>query len=319
MSYKFSRGAQVIGDLKAADDAERDTLIDFGEDQIEFQTSGSVRLQISNNGVGGANATAVITIADNPTSGDTLSFGDSTITPVVVSTYNTRGTGDDIAIGVSAAATRTNTKTKLESLHNVSITIDGNDLLITNNNFGSVGNRTISETFTSANNSVSGFIGGITTNVSASSVCFADSVKILGAPDGQDTVIDNQGNFYGDTIDVGTVSGSNIVITDSGSPVYQLPIADGNADEVMATDGSGSLSYRPVDELGAASFLHYGYNPSFSNSTPIETTTVNGSTNDYGYRMPLSGTITHLTCQFQFNASDGSTYEFIGGVYKNNQ
>ena len=45
---------------------------------------------------------------------------------------------------------------------------------------------------------------------------------------------------------------------------------------------------------------------------------INKSMN-YTLRMPLSGTITHLTCQFQFNASDGSTYEFIGGVYKNNQ
>ena len=47
MSYKFSRGAQVIGDLKAADDTERDTLIDFGEDVIDFQTSGSSVLKIS--------------------------------------------------------------------------------------------------------------------------------------------------------------------------------------------------------------------------------------------------------------------------------
>jgi hypothetical protein len=51
MSYKYSKGSQVIGDLKAADDAERNTLIDFGEDQIDFQTSGSVRLQIGNSGV----------------------------------------------------------------------------------------------------------------------------------------------------------------------------------------------------------------------------------------------------------------------------
>jgi len=50
MSYKFTKGSQVIGDLKAADDAERNTLIDFGEDQIEFQTSGSVRLSIGNEG-----------------------------------------------------------------------------------------------------------------------------------------------------------------------------------------------------------------------------------------------------------------------------
>jgi len=48
MSYKYSKGAQVIGDLKAADDTQRDTLIDFGQDQIEFQTSGSTRLKIEN-------------------------------------------------------------------------------------------------------------------------------------------------------------------------------------------------------------------------------------------------------------------------------
>jgi len=209
MSYKFSRGSQVIGDLKAQDDTQRDTLIDFGEDQINFETSGSVRLQINNSHLSSS------------------------------------------------------------------------------------------------------------LNLSASAIYYADSVKIIGAPSGQDTVIDNQGNFYGNTIDVGTVSGSNIVITDSGSPVYQLPIADGNADEVMATDGAGNVSYRPIDELGAASFLHYGYNPVFSGTGPIETTTVNGSTNDYGYRMPLSGTITHMTHQFQFSITTSGSYDFLGKVFIN--
>tara|TARA_R100001510_G_scaffold55679_1_gene59994 strand:- start:458 stop:1246 length:789 start_codon:yes stop_codon:yes gene_type:complete len=47
MSYKYSRGSQVIGDLKAADDTQRDTLIDFGEDYIGLETSGSVRMVIS--------------------------------------------------------------------------------------------------------------------------------------------------------------------------------------------------------------------------------------------------------------------------------
>ena len=51
MAYKYTKGAQVIGDLKAADDAERNTLIDFGEDQIELQTSGSTRLKVHNAGV----------------------------------------------------------------------------------------------------------------------------------------------------------------------------------------------------------------------------------------------------------------------------
>ena len=48
MGYKYSKGSQVIGDLKAADDTQRDTLIDFGEDQIDFQTSGSTRLTVEN-------------------------------------------------------------------------------------------------------------------------------------------------------------------------------------------------------------------------------------------------------------------------------
>lgn len=51
MGYNYSKGPQVIGDLKAADDTQRDTLIDFGEDLIDLQTSGSVRLQVSNDGV----------------------------------------------------------------------------------------------------------------------------------------------------------------------------------------------------------------------------------------------------------------------------
>ena len=47
MSYKFTKGSQIIGDLKAADDTERDTKIDFGEDYIGLETSGSVRMVIS--------------------------------------------------------------------------------------------------------------------------------------------------------------------------------------------------------------------------------------------------------------------------------
>ena len=52
MSYKYSKGTQVIGDLKAADDTERDTLIDFGEDYIGFETSGSAVMVISGSKVG---------------------------------------------------------------------------------------------------------------------------------------------------------------------------------------------------------------------------------------------------------------------------
>ena len=81
MSYKYSKGSQVIGDLKAADDTQRDTLIDFGEDQIDFQTSGSVRLQINNTSIralnssftGSLNGTASVALKDQI--GETLVGG----------------------------------------------------------------------------------------------------------------------------------------------------------------------------------------------------------------------------------------------------
>jgi hypothetical protein len=52
MSYKFSKGSQVIGDLKAADDTQRDTKIDFEEDYIALHTSGSAVLVVSGSKVG---------------------------------------------------------------------------------------------------------------------------------------------------------------------------------------------------------------------------------------------------------------------------
>lgn len=51
MSYNYTKGSQIIGDIKAADDTQRNTGINFGEDQIDFQTSGSTRLQITNTSV----------------------------------------------------------------------------------------------------------------------------------------------------------------------------------------------------------------------------------------------------------------------------
>lgn len=68
MAYKFTRGSQVIGDLKAEDDSNGDTQIDFGEDQIDFQTGGSVRLKVDNQGIevtGSLISTGDITVGGN--------------------------------------------------------------------------------------------------------------------------------------------------------------------------------------------------------------------------------------------------------------
>ena len=52
MSYKYSKGSTVQGDIKAADDTQRDTLIDFEEDYIALHTSGSARMVVSGSNVG---------------------------------------------------------------------------------------------------------------------------------------------------------------------------------------------------------------------------------------------------------------------------
>jgi len=74
MSYNFTKGSQVIGDLKAADDAQRDTIIDFGEDTIELQTGGLTRLKIENNEI---TTTVPIHISGSLTEGLRIAKGGS--------------------------------------------------------------------------------------------------------------------------------------------------------------------------------------------------------------------------------------------------
>lgn len=52
MAYNFSKGRQIIGDLSGSDDSGRDTGIDFEDDYIGFQTSGSARMVLSGSKVG---------------------------------------------------------------------------------------------------------------------------------------------------------------------------------------------------------------------------------------------------------------------------
>lgn len=47
MAYKFSRGFQVIGDLSGSDDANRDTGIDFEEDEIKLVAGGTEIFKVS--------------------------------------------------------------------------------------------------------------------------------------------------------------------------------------------------------------------------------------------------------------------------------
>ena len=49
MAFKFNIGSQVIGDLVSADDPQRNTKIDFGDDRIDFVVSGTVVASITPN------------------------------------------------------------------------------------------------------------------------------------------------------------------------------------------------------------------------------------------------------------------------------
>ena len=51
MAYNFTRGEQVIGDLKGIDDPERDTKIDFEDNEINLVTGGSTRVKVYNTGL----------------------------------------------------------------------------------------------------------------------------------------------------------------------------------------------------------------------------------------------------------------------------
>tara|TARA_R100000388_G_C7184256_1_gene130238 strand:- start:91 stop:717 length:627 start_codon:yes stop_codon:yes gene_type:complete len=52
MAFKYSKGSTVQGDIKAADDSNRDTQIDFEEDYIALHTSGSAVMVVSGSSVG---------------------------------------------------------------------------------------------------------------------------------------------------------------------------------------------------------------------------------------------------------------------------
>ena len=52
MSYKYSKGYQIIGDLSGSDDTNRNTGIDFEEDYIGFEASGSTIMVVSGSKVG---------------------------------------------------------------------------------------------------------------------------------------------------------------------------------------------------------------------------------------------------------------------------
>ena len=51
MAYNYSKGTQVVGDIVGADDSNRDTKIDFADNQINLQTAGSTVIAVKSSTV----------------------------------------------------------------------------------------------------------------------------------------------------------------------------------------------------------------------------------------------------------------------------
>ena len=83
MAFNFSKGSTVQGDIKAADDTQRDTQIDFGEDEIAFDTSGSTRMHIANSVI---TTTVPIHISGSEIQGLRLAKGGSDYREIVFET-----------------------------------------------------------------------------------------------------------------------------------------------------------------------------------------------------------------------------------------
>ena len=222
MAYKYTIGSQTIGDLTGSDDPDRNTAIDFEDDYIGFITSGSTILSISGSDVYLTNG------ANLYLDGGSNLYFDSTPSPA--------------SVFISEVGDGSN-----------SLNIDANNVLyLTSDESVRIMNNSTTKVKFDFNNDVTEFSMPISSSlpISASSIHFADSIKVAGAPAGQDTVIDSQGNIYGNAIDTGVVSASAIVLTDDGSPVYQLPTSDGSSGQAMVTDGAGNLSFSTISGGG---------------------------------------------------------------------
>jgi hypothetical protein len=109
------------------------------------------------------------------------------------------------------------------------------------------------------------------------------------------------------------VSGS-IIVGDS----YSFPATDGDADQVLTTNGSGAVSFQSISNLNVPSFIVFGENSSKANQTSLsEMKTTNGAQNGQGWRMPVAGTATHISIQFDSESYGGSSRNLVVELFKN--
>jgi sugar lactone lactonase YvrE len=73
MAYNYNKGTQVVGDIVGADDSNRDTKIDFADNQINLQTAGSTVIAVKSSTV---EITGSLVITEASTTRNNLGLGD---------------------------------------------------------------------------------------------------------------------------------------------------------------------------------------------------------------------------------------------------
>lgn len=260
MAYKYSKGFSVQGDIKAADDAQRDTLIDFGEDQIDFQTSGSVRLRIENDHI---TTMLPVLISGSAVEGLRVAKGGSDYRAIVfevdgqdnanISVSNAENfviqnemSGKDIQFWVKPAAGSVIQAMTIEEDGKIGIgitapshklDIDGDIRVRGNDIRDNSGNPAIS------------FDGSANTMI-------VNDLEIDGNTNisGSLTV----GGSIETTSDISFQSGGNetLKIASGGAitfnQAYTFPTSDGTSGQALQTDGAGNLTFASVSGGGSA-------------------------------------------------------------------
>jgi len=112
-------------------------------------------------------------------------------------------------------------------------------------------------------------------------------------------------------INVNTTSGAV-----SFNQAYTFPTADGSADQLLSTDGAGQLSFVNLSSIQVPSFLVFGQEGTLTSQTSnFEAKTTNGAQNGQGWRLPLAGTVTHISAQFICDTHNDR--DLIVELYKN--
>ena len=206
MAYKFTRGVQVIGDLSGSDDSNRDTGIDFEEDEIKLVAGGTPVLKVSGSHVYLANGSNLYLEGDS-----NLFFDAGVGTPSV----SMSEVDDD------------KNQLNIDGNNDIFLTVD--EQIHFRQNYGA---NSVKVTFDFAND-VASFDIPISSShdISGSKLHLQEGITL-----GGQSVLDNQASL----------SVGSITLVDQSGPVYQLPNADGTSGQVMMTDGSGNLTFSNV-------------------------------------------------------------------------